>query len=302
MNSPNRTVRRALNDPTFRVTLWGAVVNIALSVLKVGIGLLVHSISLVADGLHSLSDLVTDAAVLIGVRAAERPADPGHPYGHGRFETLAAAFVSLVLIAVGFGIVLKAAQALYADAKNPYSVYVLLAAGVSICSKEWMYRATRRVAMQSGSSAVLANAWHHRSDALSSVAVVIGVLFGLAGFDHGDQVAGIIVGAMVIVSGGKILAASIMELSEASIEGKFYDQLHEILEKEEDVRSWHACKGRRVGREVYLDCHVLVDPAMTVRESHGLTERVENQLKSTLQVPVNLLIHIEPFHGERPRG
>jgi cation diffusion facilitator family transporter len=178
------------------ITYLGMVVNIALSVIKVIIGLLASSLALVADGIHSLSDFATDVAVLLGIRLGSKEPDQSHPYGHGRAETFSAGLIALILIVVGGAMIYYATLAIARDEITAPHLGVLIAAVISIASKEWLYRATQKVAIQSHSPALYANAWHHRSDAFSSVAVVIGYVSLQFGFGHGDQVAAIAVGMM----------------------------------------------------------------------------------------------------------
>jgi len=157
------------------ITYLGMVVNIALAVIKIAIGVFAASLALVADGIHSLSDLATDVAVLLGLRLGSKAPDQSHPYGHGRAETFSAGLIALILILVGGVMIYYATMAVARDEVTSPKIAVLIAAIISIAAKEWLYRATKKIAIQSHSSALYANAWHHRSDALSSVAVAIGL-------------------------------------------------------------------------------------------------------------------------------
>jgi len=185
------------------VTKLGILGNIVLSIVKVGVGLLVGSIALVADGIHSLSDMATDFAVLLGVYFGSRQPDERHPYGHGRIETFAAAFIALVLTAGGAAMIYYAAVDIAKGSVRVARAAVLAVAIISIISKELLYRLTKRVAIKSHSSALYANAWHHRSDAFSSVAVLIGFVSLKFGFGYGDQIAAVAVGLMIILVGAR---------------------------------------------------------------------------------------------------
>ncbi len=285
-------------DPIVRVTVVGMITNVFLSVIKIVVGVMVNSISLLADGVHSFSDLLTDVAVLVGSRIGNRPADDNHPYGHGKYETFASVFVSVVLILVAGGIIWNSAHS-FLNAEFVRSPrWVMVVAVVSILLKEWLFRITRRVALGVRSAAALANAWHHRSDAFSSIAVLLGGIAGCAGYPHGDSVAGVVVGVMVVTAGFKLLSEAMMELSEASAETRFQKALTDLLNETPEVLGWHACRGRHVGREVFLDCHIQVDADLSVRHSHELTGKLKKQLRRRLGIPVNLLIHVEPFEGE----
>lgn len=276
------------------VTYLGMAVNVALAVVKVGVGLIFASLSLVADGIHSLSDLVTDLAVLLGLHLGARKPDRSHPYGHGRLETFSALVVAMVLIFVGGAMIHYATIAIATNKVVVPHWPVLAAAAISILAKEALYRTTRRVAVRSHSAALYANAWHHRSDALSSVAVLIGYALLYVGFEHGDQVAAIAVGLMIVLVGVKIIGDSLRELTEGAVDPQTADQIMKVIDGEEEVRQWHRLRSRTVGRELFLDVHILVDPDLNVAAAHEISERLERSLDEELTCPVNLTVHIEP--------
>lgn len=276
------------------VTFLGMAVNVALSVVKIAIGLVFSSLALVADGIHSLSDLVTDLAVLLGLHLGARKPDATHPYGHGRLETFSAVVVAVVLIGIGGTMIYYATAAI---ARNDVAVPhwpVLAAAGLSILAKEALYRATKRVAVKSHSAALYANAWHHRSDALSSVAVLIGYAVLYVGFDHGDQVAAMAVGLMIILVGVKIVGDSLRELTEGAVDPQTVAQVMKVIDGHGEIRQWHRLRSRRVGRELFLDVHILVDPELNVAAAHEISERLEEALDQEITCPVNVTVHIEP--------
>jgi len=276
------------------ITYVGIFVNVALSVIKVAIGLLAASLALVADGIHSLSDLATDAVVLLGLRLGSKEPDQTHQYGHGRAETFSAALVALILTVVGGGMIYYATMAIARDEVTQPRVAVLVAATLSITAKEWLYRATRKIAIHSHSPALYANAWHHRSDALSSVAVLVGSASLAFGFGHGDQVAAIAVGLMIIWVGVKIIGDCLRELTETAIDSETTDRIKQIINGDSSIRQWHKLRTRRVGREVFLDLHILVDPDLNVTAAHEITERLERTLDEEIGLPINIVIHIEP--------
>jgi len=276
------------------ITYLGILVNILLSVIKIVIGLLAASLALVADGIHSLSDLATDAVVLLGLRLGSKEPDQTHQYGHGRAETFSAAMVALILIVVGGGMIYYATMAIARDEATQPRLAVLAAAIVSISAKEWLYRVTRKVAIQSHSPALYANAWHHRSDALSSVAVLVGSASLAFGFGHGDQVAAIAVGLMIIWAGVRIIGDCLRELTETAIDSETTDHIKQIINDDSSIRQWHKLRTRRVGRQVFLDLHILVDPDLNVTAAHEITERLEKTLDEEVALPINIIIHIEP--------
>ena len=276
------------------VTYLGIVVNIALSIVKVVIGSLAGSLALMADGIHSLSDVATDVAVLLGLRLGSKEPDQSHPYGHGRAETFSAGLIALVLILVGGAMIYYAAMAIAREQVTTPRLGVLIVAMFSIAAKEWLYRVTQKIAIQSHSSALYANAWHHRSDALSSVAVVIGFISLEFGFGHGDQVAAIAVGLMIILVGIRVMTDCLSELTESAIDPDTIEHIKHVINADSSIRQWHKLRTRTVGREVFLDLHILVDPDLNISAAHKISESLETALNEQITRPVNITVHIEP--------
>ncbi len=276
------------------VTYLSIAANIALFILKVIVGTIGGSVSLVADGIHSLSDLSTDGAVLLGHHFGSKEPDREHPYGHGRIETFSAVVIALVLIVVGCGMVYYAGLDIAKGEPSEASVVVLIAALISVFGKEVLYRITKAAAVKSHSTALYANAWHHRSDALSSVAVVGGVIALKFNFSYGDQAAAIVVGLMVMMVGVHILSDCLREFTETAIDKNSIDQIKGIINAEPDVRDWHKLRTRTAGREVFLDLHILVDPELKVTAAHEISARLERSIEEGIKRPVNIVVHIEP--------
>lgn len=276
------------------VTYLGMAVNLALSAIKLAIGGLVSSLALVADGIHSLSDLATDIAVLLGSHFGARKPDASHPYGHGRIETFSAVSIAVVLMAVGGAMVYHATMSIARNETSEPHWGILAAALISILGKEGLYRITRKVAVRSHSTALYANAWHHRSDALSSVAVLIGYLLLRFGFDHGDQLAAVAVGLMVMFVGVRVVGDALKELAEGAVDSETVKRIEGIIDSSPAVHQWHRLRTRTVGREVFLDVHILVDPTLNVAAAHEISERLERRLDEELVRPVNITVHIEP--------
>ena len=276
------------------VTCLGMAVNVALSVVKIVVGLVFSSLSLVADGIHSVSDLATDLAILLGLHLGARKPDAAHPYGHGRLETFSAVVVAVVLIGVGGTMIYYATTAIARNEVMTPHWPVLAAAVLSILAKEALYQIAKRVAVRSHSAALYANAWHHRSDAFSSVAVLIGYATLYAGFDHGDQVAAMAVGLLIVLVGVKILGDSLRELTEGAVDPETVAQVMKVIDGHGEIRQWHRLRSRRVGRELFLDVHILVDPELNVAAAHEISERLEEALDREIACPVNVTVHIEP--------
>jgi cation diffusion facilitator family transporter len=276
------------------VTNLGIVTNAALLAIKFFVGFLSGSIALIADGIHSLSDMATDLVVLLGVRFGSKGPDQSHPYGHGRAETFSAGFIALFLVFVGAAMIYYAGIDITKGNVTDFHVAVLIVATVSIVVKELLYKVTKRVAIKSHSPALYANAWHHRSDALSSVAVLIGFISLKAGFNYGDQIAAIAVGLMVILVGIRVIGDCLRELTEGAVDQGTVEHIENIINTNNQIRQWHKLRSRMVGREVFLDLHIVVDPDLNVTAAHEIAEGLENTLHQQVTRPVNITVHVEP--------
>ena len=297
----NNRKRETANRQIRSITYIGAIINLLLSVVKVVIGYLAGSLALIADVIHSLSDLATDAVVLVGLWLGLREADRSHPYGHGRAETFAGGLIAVVLILVGGAMIYYAIMAIARDEMTTPRIGVLIAAMFSIAAKEWLYRVTRKAAIRSNSPALYANAWHHRSDAFSSIAVVIGFISLEFGFGHGDQTAAVAVGLMIIFVGVRVIGECLRELTESAIDADTIEHIEQIINSDSSIRHWHKLRTRTVGREIFLDLHILVDPQLNVAAAHEITESLENALDKEISRPVNITVHIEPDTPELRR-
>jgi len=261
---------------------------------KLVAGFLTGSAGLIADGVHSASDMATDLAVLGGMHLARRKADAEHPYGHGRYETLAGGLVAGALILVGLFISWEGIRALRVGVASFPGVPVIGIALVSIFVKERLYRRTARVARDVDSAALHANAWHHRSDALSSIAVLLGGIGGLVGWGQADSLAGVVVGFMVAVAGGRTLVRVLHEVTEGGVSPAERAVLEAAISNVPGIRSWHRLRTRRVGRETFVDMHVLVDSALSLVEAHRISSEVEQAIHHAWKRPVNVTVHVEP--------
>jgi len=276
------------------VTLWGAMLNVVLMILKISSGLFIKSTALIADGVHSLSDLATDFVVLVGARFSNRPPDETHPFGHGKIETLASLLIAVILLVVGFGFFWSAGSAIYRKEVNYPGFLMLVIAAISVVSKEIIFFLTRKVARKTHSPALYANAWHHRSDSFSSVAVLLGGAASLFGWGYADHMAAIVVGFMIIAVGGKIFHDNLIVLTEHAADNKSVQVIKRILSDESEISGWHALRTRDLGGELYIDVHVLVDPNLTVLESHKISDKIEANIQIAIAKPINILIHIDP--------
>lgn len=286
-----------------RATWIGFYVNALLMALKIVVGLYGHSDALVADGVHSMSDFATDLIVLIFVGIAYKSADSEHPYGHGKFETFASLIIGAVLIAVGIGIGISGFKAakMCLDGRilTRPDVWTLIVAMVSIGSKELLFRYTMFTARKVDSAALRANAWHHRSDAISSIATLVGV--GAAYF-FGDKwiildpIAAMLIAVFIVVSAIQICRPAIDELLDKSLSPAQTKSVEEAITSTEGVRKFHRLRTHRNGRIVIIDVHIKVDSQMTVEQGHHIATTVENKLKAKFGSLLIANIHVEPFY------
>jgi len=283
-----------------RVTLIGSVVDFLLGVAKVVVGYLANSQALIADGIHSFSDLATDAMVLVAAKHGSRDADESHPYGHGRIETIATVLLGVALIVVAVGIAWDAVERLF----NPTELlqpgyWALGVALASVLSKEWIYHYTMRVARQLRSKMLEANAWHSRSDAISSIVVLIGVGGTMLGLDYLDAIAAVIVALMVAKIGWDLAWHSIQELADAALEAERVDAIREAITDIDGVREVHMLRSRRMGQDALVDVHVLVRPWLSVSEGHMIAVEVEQRLKRRFDEITDVTVHVDPEDDEQ---
>lgn len=281
-------------EQILKVTWLGIFINIALVIIKIITGLIVSSMAIIADGFHSLSDLITDFAIIVGVHISKKEPDEGHTYGHGWAENFITLFTAIPLALAGAFMAYKAIISIAAHNITKIGYPVLTAAVIAIILKEYSFRITKKVAIKLSSSMLYANAWDHRSDALSSLAVAIGAVCSLLGFGYADQIATIIVGLMIIWVGAKITAESIRQFTASSVDEKTNQQIKQIISSQPKILNWHKLRTRIVGRELFMDLHILVEPALSIKEAHSIAESLEDELHRQISQPVNIIIHIEP--------
>jgi cation diffusion facilitator family transporter len=282
------------NKQIRNVTNLAIAINIALCAVKVITGLLAGSMSLVSDGIHSLSDMTTDLMILIGVRLGSKQPDQKHPYGHGRLETLATGSIAIALLFVGMGTIYYAVTDIAKDHIRTPHLSVLIVAILAIIAKESISRVTRRVAIKTHSAALYANAWEQRSDAFSSLAVIVGYVGMKFGFHHGDQIATIVVGTMIALVGVKVIGGCIDELTESAVDSETIELVKSTINSNSQIHQWHNLRSRLVGREIFLDLHILVDPCLNIAAAHEISENLEKTLHELITRPVNITVHIEP--------
>ena len=278
--------------------------NLVLAALKFGGGWLAASQALVADAVHSLSDTATDLAVLVGVRYWSAPADADHPYGHGRIELLVSVVIGVLLGATGIGLGYQAIADLRASHPTPNGSIVLALALVSVVVKEALYRWTARAGRRVGSSAMVANAWHHRSDAFSSLPVAIAGIGAIVwpGLPYLDHVAAIVVTIFILQAACGIVWPAVKKLVDTGAGRGDRQLILDLAQSVDGVLSVHKLRTRYVGSGLQVDLHVLVDPELTVREGHAIAHRVEAVLLADGPAVATVLMHVEPFDTSRTSG
>ena len=289
------------NREIYKVTLIGGAVNVVLLLFKFVAGIVGHSAAMVADAVHSLSDFVTDVIVLVFVRISGKPKDKSHDYGHGKYETLATTVIGFALLAVAVGIVYSGTMKIVAWSKGEQlespGLLALWAALLSIVLKEAVYRYSMVKARQLNSQAVKANAWHHRSDAFSSIGTALGIggaIFLGQRWTVLDPVASVIVGLFIMKVAVSLLANGIGDLMERSLPDDVEDEILRLAGSVSGVTEPHDLRTRRIGNHYAIEMHILVDGDISLREAHDKASEVEELLKSQYGADTHVVVHVEP--------
>lgn len=280
----------------------GAVVNLALAAAKIGIGIIGQSAALVADGIHSLSDMVTDLMVWFAAVYSNQPPDTDHPYGHGRIETAFTVVLGIVLMLTAVGIIIDAGQRLIDPQRllEPTPV-VLIVAAISILANEALYRYTVRLARRHRSQLLHANAWHHRSDAVSSIVVLVGVAGSMAGLTYLDAFAAAAVALMIGRIGWQQASTATRELVDTGLEPEHVSAIHGLIAQVEGVQDLHLLRTRSMAGQILVDAHIEVSPRLSVSEGHQVGEFVRDRLLASDHDIIDVTLHIDPENDEQAR-
>lgn len=296
---------------TYRVTIAGSIVNILLLAFKFAAGILGHSAAMIADAIHSLTDFVTDAIVLVFVRLGSKPTDRDHDYGHGKYETLASAIIGVSLLVVGMMIcysgVTKTYHAMCGEPLQQPGFIALAAAVASVVLKEWAYRFTVRVGRRCHSEAVVANAWHHRSDALSSVGTTVGIGGAIILGEKWavlDPLTAIVVSLFIMKAAWSVLSKAVDELTDGSLPKETEDEIEKIVSEDNEVSVVHNLCTRRIGNRIAIEMHVRMPGETSLYVAHRHATEIENRLKQRFGTATHISIHLEPVkvngHYEDP--
>lgn len=285
----------------YKVTLWGSVVNFILLVLKFFAGIIGHSSAMIADAVHSLSDFITDLIVIFFVKIAGMPQDEDHDYGHGKYETLATAIIGIILLFVGIGLFFNSANSIIdvikGNSLEAPSILALIAAIISIISKEIVYQYTVYKGKKLNSKAVIANAWHHRSDAFSSIGTTIGIggaIFLGAKWRVLDPIAALVVSGFIIKVSYDLIKPCVDELLEKSLPKETEDKILTIIMSYPEVNSPHNLRTRRIGNNIAIEVHIRMNGSMTLKDAHDISKKIELALKEEFGFETHIGIHMEP--------
>lgn len=281
-----------------RITLIGAAVNAMLGVIKLIGGIIFHSHALAADGIHSFSDLFTDVMVLFASKYGSLDADETHPYGHQRIETAATLLLALLLILAGCGIAWDALDELLHSTSTKPGWLALPIIIISIIANELLFHYTRHIGKLINSQLIAANAWHHRSDAASSIVVLLGLIGSLAGFIYLDALAAVIVGIMIVKMGWDYGWNSVKELVDTAVDSELLMQIEHVIQSVDGVQKIHQLRSRFMGSDVLIDVHILVSPKISVSEGHYIAQHVHHALVDQIESVQDVIVHVDPEDDE----
>ncbi|MDF1759952.1 MAG: cation diffusion facilitator family transporter [Coxiellaceae bacterium] len=284
---------------TRKVTFVNAVVNLVLAVVKILVGWLGYSHALVADGLHSLSDLIADGLVFIAAKMGSQSPDEDHPYGHRRIETLGAIIISVVLISVGALIVLDAIGNLSRPPLHHAPEWIVMIVAIfSIIINEALYHYGKHYGKKINSQLLISTAWHNRSDAMTSVIVVVAVAGAMLHVQHLDVIGALIIGLMILYAGGKMIWSCFRELIDTGVDDQMLQQIRSTINEVAGVVAVHQLRTRSLGGEIFIDIHIQVDPRISVSEGHYIGEKVHHHLVKTIDHVSDVTVHIDPEDDE----
>lgn len=291
---PARRLQRAL-----RATFIGLAINSVLSAAKLAAGIAGHSHALIADAVESMADVFSSVVVWRGLVIAAEPEDDDHPYGHGKAEPIAAAVVSAMLLLAAGWITLQACREIYYPHVSP-APFTLLVLAVAVTVKETLFRFVRRESLLANSTAMHSDAWHHRSDAITSLAAAVGISVAIIGGQRwaaADDAAAIVAAGIIAWNGWRLLRGALSELMDRSPSRELVEEIRQVASFTTGVAAIEKCLARKMGHHLYVDMHVQVDPQMTVQRSHEIAHDVKEQVRARFPAVRDVLVHIEPAPG-----
>jgi len=300
------TSEKVRSEKARKITFVGFFINSILSVLKITAGIIGKSNAMLADGIHSLSDFFTDIVVLVGFKFTEKPADKDHNFGHEKYETFATFIIGIALLLAGFNILQGGAVNVYKIAfKNEIlprpKLIAIIAALISLFSKEFLFRFTKKVGEKINSPAVIANGWHHRSDALSSIGTLIGISVAYFLGDKWiifDPIAAIVVSVFIFKVAFEIMLPAVNELLESSLDEKDVKYISNLIESNQGIKNYHNLRTRRIGSNIAIEAHLMFDKNISLYQAHAISESIEKTLKEYFGKRSIITFHLEPNYKE----
>jgi len=300
------TSEKVRSEKARKITFVGFFINSILSVFKITAGIIGKSNAMLADGIHSLSDFFTDIVVLVGFKFTEKPADKDHNFGHEKYETFATFIIGIALLLAGFDILQGGAVNVYKIAfKNEIlprpKLIAIIAALISIFSKEFLFRFTKKVGEKINSPAVIANGWHHRSDALSSIGTLIGISVAYFLGDKWiifDPIAAIVVSVFIFKVAFEIMLPAVNELLESSLDEKDVKYISNLIESNQGIKNYHNLRTRRIGSNIAIEAHLMFDKNISLYQAHAISESIEKTLKEYFGKRSIITFHLEPNYKE----
>lgn len=284
---------------TRRVSLVSALTNTLLAVLKILTGVFGNSHALIADGVHSFTDLISDALVYMAAKVGERKPDAEHPYGHHRIETIAAIIIALLLLAVGVGIIYDSVLDFVSKKSTTvYSIPVIIIAVISIIANEWLYRYTLKAGKKIHSNLLITNAWHNRGDALVSIIVLLSVIGAMFGFHFLDSIGATIIAILILKTAISMVHKGFNELIDASVDSKSLDSIKHTIIQTPGVEDIHMLRTRLHAGKIFVDVHIIVDPKISVSEGHYISDQVYKNLTQSMDAISDVTVHIDPEDDE----
>lgn len=289
MNTQNK-------DLAIKVSVMSITINIVLSIIKLVAGIISHSSALISDAVHSASDVVSTIIVIIGVNISSKQPDKEHPYGHERLESISALLLAIILSATGFMIGFNGIKNIINNTVVEITGFLALGSAIiSIVVKEWQYQYTKKVAKQINSDSLMADAWHHRSDALSSIGSSIGVIGAMLGFPIMDSIASIVICIFIVKAGYEILREAIDKLIDKSCDDDTISAIETVIVSQDGVKGIDELKTRLFGSKIYIDVTILIDGDTILREAHAISENVHDKVEESFPNIKHCMIHIHPF-------
>ncbi len=275
------------------------VINVVLSIIKLIAGIIAHSSAMISDAIHSASDVVSTVIVIIGVKLSNKESDKTHPYGHERFECVASIILSTILIITGVGIGITGFEKIISGEYKNFvipGVIALIAAVISIIVKEAMYWYTRSVAKKINSGALMADAWHHRSDSLSSIGSFIGILGARFGYLILDSIASIVIAIFIIKAGAEIFIETIRKMTDEACDEKTVNKIYEVINKQTGVMRIDEVKTRKFGNKIYVDVEISADGEKTLTETHEIAEKIHKSIEEEIEFVKHCMVHVNPYN------